>query len=81
MIDHIPRFLPAHCTRRSQLSFIVSSDGTQGSMSFKCNGVKLWNKLPNVIKTSISKDKFKYNCKSYLMSRMKDKEEEDFVRY
>ena len=81
MIDLIPRFLPAHSTRRSQLSFIVSSDGTHGSLSFKCNSVKLWNKLPNVIKLSDSKDKFKQKCKSYLMCRMKEKEEDDFVRY
>lgn len=81
MCEHVPKFSASHCTRRSQNSFIVSDAKSHSKVSFKCNGVKLWNSLPNSIRNSDSKDKFKKCCKKYLMSKMLKKEKDDFIWY
>ena len=43
------------------------------------NGAKVWNELPNQIKSTESKNDFKSKCKMYLFKKMQDKERSDFV--
>ena len=81
LIEHVPRFVPKHFTRRSQFSFILSNVKSYGSATFKYNGVKLWNELPIDVKSCDTKDKFKQKCKLYLMNKIKHRENDDFVRY
>ena len=79
MSDYIPRFAQSHCTRNSVNSFEILHVKTHGSRSFKFNGVKLWNSLPNYIKCAENKDTFKYKCKQYLTKKMVIKENAIYV--
>ena len=81
MFEHVPRFIPTHCARRSQNSFIVTHVKSNGSVTFKYNAVKIWNSLPNLIKNCETKDKFKLNCKKHLLRLMQEMETDDFIRY
>lgn len=69
MVNYIPCVVQHHNTRNSTNSFILHCVNSFGSLSFRHNGVKLWNSLPNHIKYSNSKDKFKSKCKQYLYSK------------
>ena len=71
----------AHNTRHSQNSVNIPIVGTHGQKSFVYNGSKLWNSLPNELKLCASIEKFKYQCKSYLMSKMRENEVSEFVFY
>ena len=68
-----------HNTRNSSMSFMVPHVKTQGSMSFKFNGVKLWNELPDNIKMVEDKGAFKSKCKHFLMSKMYKEETSEFT--
>mgnify|MGYP007048714126 CR=1 FL=1 len=70
LIEHVPRLVPKHFTRRSQFAFIVSNVKSHGCVTFKFNGVKLWNELPFDIKTCDTKDKFKKKCKQALIEHI-----------
>ena len=41
----------SYTTRRRNLSFVFPHVKTQGSKTFKCSGMKLWNDLPLSAKT------------------------------
>ena len=63
-----------HNTRGSNLSFAIPHVKSQGSKSFKFNGIKLWNELPRKIKESDTKRDFKSKCKEHLMKKMENEE-------
>jgi len=81
MSDYIPRKAKLQCTRNSDLSFMLPHVKTPGSHSFKFNGIKLWNSLPNYIKCAESKDIFKLKCKQYLFDQMYQQENQEFLAY
>ena len=70
MSDYLPRFNQNYNTRRSENSFVVSHVNSYGSTTFKWNGVKLWNNLPNSIKCIESKSNFKRKSKKLLFEKM-----------
>ena len=78
MADYIPRFNQTYNTRRSENSFVVSNVNSCGSTSFKWNGVKLWNNLPNSIKCIESKGNFKGRSKKLLFEKMHEVETSEF---
>ena len=86
--DRAPRYLSQKfskcenvhtCTRYSENSFNVPSVKTQGSLTFVFNGTKLWNSLPVIIKSIVTKDRFKKKVRSLLLNKMYDQENNDFV--
>ena len=68
-----------HNTRQSDSAYVVPRVKGQGSKSFKFNGSKLWNKLPVNVKHAQQKNRFKKECKTMLMTRMKQREEMNAV--
>ena len=68
-----------HTTRNSNLTYFVPHVKTQGSKTFKSNGLKLWNNLPYTVKTAETKEFFKKRCKHFLMNKMRNDENSDFV--
>lgn len=70
-----------HNTRFSSNAFVLPHVRSKGKTSFKYNGAKLWNSLPNHLKSQESKSSFKRKCKSFLMSKMSREEECDFIFY
>ena len=66
-------------TRKSNISYVIPHVKSQGSKTFKYNAIKLWNDLPNSIKCSDSKDTFKTNCKTFLMNKMSNAEQSEYV--
>ena len=68
-----------HGTRGSKNSFVIPQVKGQGSLTFMYNGAKLWNKLPDEIKTVKTKDNFKKKCKSYKFEEMEQMENDQFV--
>jgi hypothetical protein len=81
MLDYIPRNFQSHCTRQSLNTFVLPHVKSHGSLSFKWNGVRLWNSLPNFLKCATSKDSFKYKCKKFLFDKMVKKESMDYIMY
>ena len=71
----------SYSTRRSNKSYVIPHVKSQGSKSFSFNGCKLWNNLPNNIKSELTKDGFKSKCKEFLFNRMLSEEESDFIYY
>ena len=59
-------------------SFVVSNVNSCGSTSFKWNGVKLWNNLPNSIKCIESKGNFKGRSKKLLFEKIHEVETSEF---
>ena len=68
-----------HNTRNSSQSFIIPHVKTQGSKSFRYNGIRLWNSLPSYLKNIEEKRLFKCKCKDYLMKKMYNEEVSEFV--
>ena len=68
-----------HNTRQSDSAYVVPRVKGQGSKSFKFNGSKLWNELPANVKHAQQKKRFKKECKTMLMTRMKHREEMNVV--
>lgn len=81
MLDFIPRNVSKQHTRHSNLSFNLPQVKTPGSQTFKFNGVKLWNSLPDYLKCAESKNVFKYKCKKFLLKKMCQVEAQEFLSY
>ena len=79
MSEYIPHFTQIQCTRNSVNSFEVAHVKTHGSCTFKFNGAKLWNRLPNYIKCAENKDTFKHQCKTFLFKKMTQEENGIYV--
>ena len=75
----IDRITHSHNTRHSDSACVVPRVKGQGSKSFKFNGCKLWNELPTNVKNAQQKFRFKKECKTLLMTKMKLKEEMNCV--
>ena len=56
-----------HYTRQSVSSLFIDKSSSNGPSSFKFNGTKLWNSLPNNVTDCESYDLFKRSTKSHLM--------------
>ena len=69
-----------HNTRQSDSAYVVPRVKGQGSKSFKFNGSKLWNELPANVKHAQQKTRFKKECKTMLMTIMKQREEINVVQ-
>ena len=70
MCEYVEQHKRVYNTRYSYNSFTVPQVNSNGKLTFKWNGVKLWNKLPNYIKSCDSKKKFKSQYKKYLFNEM-----------
>ena len=71
-----------HSTRMSHLSFQLPRFRCEvGKCSFKYNGAKSWNDLPDHIKSTTVKQSFKHQVKLYLYSNMQDRESNDYIFY
>ena len=68
-----------YSTRNVISNFCLPHVKSQGHTSFKFCAIKLWNSLPEFIKSSSTKDSFKFNCKRHLLQVMKKEESSDFV--
>ena len=55
-------------TRHSVNALILPKVGLYGIRSFDYIGAKIWNSLPDEIKTAFSKSLFKVRCKKQFMS-------------
>ena len=64
-------------TRRSQNSFTLPNVKSNGHNSFMYNGAKLWNDVN--FKIPETRDLFKSKCKRYMMYKIKNEEENEFV--
>ena len=71
----------SHVTRNSVRSYCLPQVKSQGKTTFRYNGAKLWNNLPQYVKCQRTKDSFKFKCKDYLFSQMKAKQECDYMYY
>ena len=76
--DYLP-VCHSYGTRNSKMSFSIPNVKTQGSNSFKFCGIKLWNDLPLNIKCAETKCNFKRQCKTFLMNKMENIENSDFI--
>ena len=70
----------SHVTRYNLMAFIIPHVKTQGKLTFKYNGAKLWNSIPVNIKKLENKDSFKCAVKLHL-SNMFETENCDYVYY
>ena len=77
ILDLFERSGHGHNTRSSQNSFVIPYVKSNGHNSYQFNGALLWNSIPFPI--TDSKDNFKITCKKYLMGKMKQDEDCDFV--
>ena len=68
-----------HSTRNHDFNFVLPTVKSQGHSTFSFRGVKLWNNLPSSIRASTSTNVFKFKCKRYLMSEMKEVETDLFI--
>ena len=69
MCQLISKLVASHNTRNSVNAFQIDRVGSHGVHTFKWNGVKLWNKLPNDVKCAKTKSDFKIQCKRCLMKK------------
>ncbi len=69
----------SHRTRNSAMSYVIPRVKKHGSETFMFNGAKLWNKLPDSIKSVTSKDSFKTKCKDQLFQQMEKIENCQFI--
>ena len=66
-------------TRNVNWNFSVPNVKSQGIKTFKFSGIKLWNNLPEVIRSCSTKELFKAKCKKHLSEIMKKEEDCEFV--
>ena len=66
-------------TRGRKNSFVIPQVKGQGSLTFMYNGAKLWNRLPDDIKTVKTKENFKKKCKAHTFDNMEQVENDQFV--
>ena len=69
----------SHRTRNSNMAYLIPNVHSQGKCSFQYNGILLWNKLPQKIKSIKVKNMFKSECKLMLMDKMFKKESCEFT--
>ena len=79
MCQYISKLVPSHNTRNSVNAFQIDRVGSHGVHTFKWNGVKLWNKLPNDVKCAKTKSDFKIQCKRCLMKKMVNDEMNEYT--
>ena len=66
-------------TRRSNCSYVLPSVTPPGSLRDKFCGIQLWTDLPLHIQNFESKGEFKQKCKEFLVHKMKQEEDSDYV--
>ncbi len=71
----------SYSTRNSKLSYVIPDVKTQGKLSFKYNGAKLWNNLADHIKLVESKNDYKKKCKAFMFDEMSAAESDVFLFY
>ena len=78
-------FLPiqqSHITRRSQNKLWIPNQKTNrglGNISYV--GPRLWNSLPNSLKSSENVNKFKHKSKESFFNKLRDKEKNPYYYY
>ena len=68
-----------HRTRNSSLNFVLPRVKSQGALTFKFNGIKLWNNLPEHIRLSAAASSFKTKTKILYMNEMGAQESGRFI--
>ena len=66
-------------TRNVSWNFSTQNVKSDSHNSFKFNGIKMWNNLPEMIQSCITKNLLKTKCKKHLLKEMKDEEDCEFV--
>ncbi len=77
----LARDVNPYSTRGNYKSVVVPCVKSFGSRTFMYNAIKLWNSLPGAIKSCSSIGSFKARTKRYLFSKLRIRENSDFVFY
>ena len=78
MYKNFTKKLSSHSTRSSSMNFnIPSIKGWEST--FYYSGIKDWNLLPESVKNCYNKNRFKTNVKTYLMEKLKDSYQSEFI--
>ena len=72
---------PMHSTRNTDVNYVLPRVTKCSRFNFSFVAVKVWNRLPAVIRNANSKCQFKSKVKSFLQNRATDVEQNDFVYY
>jgi hypothetical protein len=70
-----------YSTRNNVMTFKVPDVKGIGRNYFVFNGIRLWNSLPNSIRSCTSINSFKSRCKRFLFSNLRIREHSDFLFY
>ena len=72
----------SHCTRRSFNKLWIPNQRTnRGLRGLSYAGPRLWNSLPNCLKTAMSVNTFKHKLKEFHFNTLRDKEKNPYVYY
>ena len=83
--DYMHKFftkeLSSHSTRSSSMNYNIPSIKGCESTTFYYSGIKDWNSLPESVKNCNNKNRFKTNVKKYLMEKLKNSYQSEFIFY
>ena len=70
----------SHRTRHNNRAFDIPTVNSQGKISFKYNGIILWNSLPQTVRCIKDKQVFKRECKDFLFDSMSKEESSEYTQ-
>lgn len=79
MSDNFRKNNSRYTTRNNFMSYMLPTVKSQGKCSFIYNGIKYWNNLQRQIKMIENKQRFKRECKKFLLDEMRKEEMSSFV--
>jgi len=81
MHKNFTKKLSSHSTRSSSMNYNIPSIKGCESTTFYYSGIKDWNSLPESVKNCNNKNRFKTNVKKYLMEKLKNSYQSEFIFY